>query len=109
MPYPTKLATCSYCGARTLLKPTARDGHELACGSCGAPLHDMKWLKSPSPTLEAKPAKPSKPAKQKKPKRPAQLADWSAAPKPRKKPKKRKSLFSKVLDEAWDVVEDIFD
>ena len=41
----TKIATCSYCGGREILKLTARGGHELACGSCGAPLHEMKWLK----------------------------------------------------------------
>jgi hypothetical protein len=46
MPYQTKIATCSYCGRRQTLTLSARAGHELACGSCGAPLHEMKWLKS---------------------------------------------------------------
>ncbi len=32
-----------------------------------------------------------------------------AKPVKRKKVKRRKSLFAKVLEEAWDVVEDIFD
>ncbi len=96
-----KIATCCYCSARTVLKPTARDGHELACGSCGAPLHNMKWLKAPEPASKpaptfAKPvhkswAKPAKPRKRSKPK------------------KRRKSLFSKALEEAWDFAEDIFD
>ncbi|WP_306346408.1 hypothetical protein [Ruegeria denitrificans] len=27
----------------------------------------------------------------------------------KKKQKKKKSVFSRVLDEAWDVIEDIFD
>ena len=34
----TKIATCCYCGTRTALTLTARHGHELACGRCGAPL-----------------------------------------------------------------------
>ena len=95
-----KIATCCYCGARTMLKPTARDGHELACGSCGAPLHNLKWLKAPEP--KRKPAKPAKPAH----------LTWQTLPKKRKKskPKKRrKSFFSDMLEEAWDFAEDIFD
>ncbi|WP_367646830.1 hypothetical protein [Ruegeria arenilitoris] len=28
---------------------------------------------------------------------------------PKKKKKKNKGVFSRVLDEAWDVIEDIFD
>ncbi|MCY4179882.1 MAG: hypothetical protein OXD48_06350 [Litoreibacter sp.] len=108
MPYPTKLATCSYCGARTLLKPTARDGHELACGSCGAPLHNLKWLKTETDKSFTGSGKPSKQKKPKKPKH-AGVADWSRPSPTRKKPKKRRGLWSKVLDEAWDVVEDIFD
>ena len=45
MAHTTKIATCCYCGSRTVLQLTARDGHELACGSCGAPLHYMKPIK----------------------------------------------------------------
>ncbi len=48
MPHDRKIATCCYCGRRTVLELTARGGHELACGSCGAPLHEMKALKPPS-------------------------------------------------------------
>lgn len=103
MPVQTKLATCSYCGARTLLKLTARDGHELACGSCGAPLHELKWLKAPEPK-----AKSVQERKERKVK-PARPAEWPASYKPRKKRKRRKSLTSKLFEEVWDVVEDIFD
>ncbi len=99
MPYPTKIATCSYCSVRTLLKPTARDGHELACGSCGAPLHEMKWLKKP----EA--AKPSKAKRD----RYAMPAPVFANAKRRKKRKRGKSLLYKVIEEAWDIIEDVFD
>ncbi len=41
--YPTKIATCCYCGSRAAL--TLDEGrHELACASCGAPLRDLKML-----------------------------------------------------------------
>ena len=102
MPHSTKIATCCYCSARTILKPTARDGHELACGSCGAPLHEMKWLKAP---------KPAEPAKPDKTKRAAFTLPSPKFPafKPRKKRKRKKSLLYRVAEEAWDILEDIFD
>lgn len=91
-----KLATCCYCGARTMLKLTARDGHELACGSCGAPLHEMKWLKAPEPAAAPKRSKPT-------PRPNAYRVE-----KPRKH-KRRKPFWRKALEEVWDEVEDIFD
>lgn len=98
----TKIATCSYCGTRTALKLTARDGHELACGRCGAPLHEMKALKRDK-------AKPRKPAAE----RPAPYRDWDGddhyRPRKKRKKKRRKPLWSKALEEAFDFVEDIFD
>lgn len=89
----TKLATCCYCGKRTALQLNARDGHELACGACGAPLHNMKALKvegleKPKKEKYAKPAK----VKYKK-----------------EKKKKKKPLWSRALGEAFDVLDDIFD
>ncbi|CUH75841.1 hypothetical protein [Tropicibacter naphthalenivorans] len=86
----TKIATCTYCGTRAALVLTGDTQHELACASCGAPLHDMKSLKA-----ESKP-KPLKPHKQK-------------LPKPQKKQKKKKSLGQRFLGEAFDLIEDIFD
>jgi len=62
----------------------------------------MKWLKAPK---TAEPARPvgTKPAvfALPKPKVPAF--------KPRKKRKRKKSLLYKVVEEAWDFVEDVFD
>jgi Zn-finger nucleic acid-binding protein len=114
MPHQTKIATCSYCGRRQTLQVTARDGHELACGACGAPLHEMKWLKQPEPAKIVKRSEP-KPA-------PHGFAyprddwrgekDWHGGrddPRRRKKKKKRKSLLKKAFEEAFDVIEDIFD
>ena len=97
----TKIATCCYCGTRTMLKLTAREGHELACGRCGAPLHEMKALKQQSP-------KPQKRA----PDRPAPYRDRDdddRRPQKKAKKKRRKPLWSRALEEAFDFVEDIFD
>tara|TARA_A100000171_G_C2072176_1_gene115273 strand:- start:330 stop:647 length:318 start_codon:yes stop_codon:yes gene_type:complete len=103
----TKIATCCYCGSRTLLKPTARHGHELACGRCGAPLHEMKAMPVQERKAIAKPVKRS----------PQPVAryrhddddddDWDD--RPRRRRKRRKPLWSRALEEAFDFVEDIFD
>ncbi len=64
--------------------------HELSCASCGAPLHDLKMMP------KAKLAKAS--------------TRQDLQKKGHRKPKKKKKgLFSRVLDEAWDVIEDVFD
>ncbi|WP_298261407.1 hypothetical protein [uncultured Litoreibacter sp.] len=83
-----KIATCCYCGSRSMLKPTARHGHELACASCGAPLHEMKWLKAPAQPVKARPTKTFHSARKRKP---------------------RKAFWRRALEEVWDEVEDIFD
>lgn len=113
MPDQTKIATCSYCGRRQTLKLTARDGHELACGACGAPLHEMKWLKPPQPDRPVK-RSPRAPAPHGGP---LPRGSWQggegwqgqADPRSRKKPKRRKSLWKKAMEEAFDLIEDIFD
>lgn len=92
----TKIATCCYCGARSLLKLTARDGHELACGSCGAPLHDLKWLKTPAPDLPKR--TPSRPKTKE-----------HSKPRPVKRVKRRKSRWKELVEDIWDEIEDIFD
>ena len=88
--------TCCYCGTRAALV-LDRGRHELACSACGAPLHDMKMLRrdpapDARPRLDVPPARPPK---------------YRAAP--QKPVKRRKGLFRKVLEEAFDVIEDIFD
>lgn len=87
-----KKATCCYCGRRTILRNTAHGGHELACGSCGAPLHVMKPLKMAqvadvSPKVKRTPERPGT----------------------RRKTKKTKSIWRAVASEIWDEIEDIFD
>lgn len=102
----TKIATCCYCGRRQTLKPTARDGHELACGACGAPLHEMKWLKPPEERRrESVKRSPERPAPHGfaagygRPERPVKT----------KRKKQRKPIWKKALEEAFDAIEDIFD
>ncbi len=107
MPYQTKIATCSYCGSRQTLQLSARNGHELACGSCGAPLHEMKWLKADRDTSKAK-RSPRKPAPHGYPGAHGRQEDHPD-PRKRKRRKKRKGLFREVFEEAFDVLEDIFD
>ena len=98
-----KIATCNYCGTRAALV-LDRARHELACSSCGAPLHDMK-------------AMPKAKSDRQRPKgRPMTLPRQEygegrrAAPSPRKPGKKRrKGIGRRIFEEIWDVVEDVFD
>ena len=102
----TKIATCTYCGTRAALVLKGQAKHELACSSCGAPLHDLKRLRSDAVDAKAHRA----PQKGRKGHRdvPSGAADLMAMAlrKPRKKLKKRKKS---LLGEAFDLIEDIFD
>nr|WP_254439964.1 hypothetical protein [Ruegeria atlantica] len=93
IPGPSKIATCCYCGTRAALVLRGKERHELSCSSCGAPLHDLKML----PKRKAAPSKTVRSAVSHTPPRKA------------KRKKKKKSMFSRVFDEALDVIEDIFD
>jgi hypothetical protein len=110
MPNQTKIATCSYCGRRQALRLTAREGHELACGACGAPLHEMKWLKPPAPDRPVKRSPPMPaPHGGPIPVRSERAATPGDDPRRRKKLKRRTPLWKKALEEAFDLIEDIFD
>ncbi|MFP7673597.1 hypothetical protein ACG74X_09600 [Marivita sp. S0852] len=112
MPQGTKIATCCYCGTRAALVLRGRDRHELSCAACGAPLHDMKMLRAdvvdrPVSTQSFNPNRPKK--KQKKTgAMPVPVRDRSYGYKKKKK-KKRKTLAKRFFEEAFDVLEDIFD
>jgi hypothetical protein len=85
--------------------------HELACASCGAPLHELKMLRrdkvgdrdlvSPS-RVRMRPGDKSSGAKR------DDAMRWPGPVKPRKG-KRRKGMFSKIVEEAFDIIEDIFD
>jgi len=93
----TKIATCSYCGTRSILKLVGNVQHELACNACGARLHTMKHLKAaPAPAPERRAPSP----------RPMRQAAPTKARK-RRKPMRRR--FVDLLEDIWDEVEDIFD
>ena len=106
-----KIATCSYCGTRAaLVFDTGL--HELVCQACGAPLHEMKALPLPAESKRKKSAKKRKPEKQasrRYSERDAHHHDWRDAPARRRRKPKRRAIMSKVFEELWDVVEDIFD
>ena len=96
-----KIATCCYCGTRAALVLTGKDRHELACSSCGAPLHDLKMLKRDHPE-DRMLVKPSRVRRAPTP--PAQATGGK-----RRGKGKRKSLKRRIFEEAWDMLEDIFD
>jgi hypothetical protein len=95
MGYPTKIATCCYCGTRAALV-LDRARHELSCAQCGAPLHDLKMLRVERDVAPAQP-QPVASAKVKKSKH-------------RRNPKRKKAFgFKKLVEEVFDLVDDILD
>ena len=97
-----KIATCCYCGTRAALVLKGRGRHELSCSSCGAPLHELKMLRADH-GHDGRPVKPS-------PVRGAPAPDRAARDHhPKRKRKRKKTLGRTIFEEAWDVLEDIFD
>lgn len=96
-----KIATCCYCGTRAALV-IDKGRHELACASCGAPLHDLKQMPAPAGQI----AKTTPHREAAKPAHPRMVQE---GPKRPNKQKKRKRRGRKLFEELWDVVEDIFD
>ncbi|MGY3439645.1 MULTISPECIES: hypothetical protein [unclassified Marinovum] len=100
MPQGTKIATCCYCGTRAALVLTGQTRHELSCACCGAPLHDLKIMPAPRSDVAPKVAVQIRGKAAKAAAKPARKA---------KKKKAKKRGMSWFLDEAFDVLEDIFD
>ncbi|KIN73129.1 hypothetical protein Z949_2312 [Sulfitobacter guttiformis KCTC 32187] len=76
--------------------------HTLSCGSCGAPLRSLKLMPTTAPV--AQPAVTHQPTPHTLRKLP------KAAPAKRDKPlKRRKGLFRKFAEEAFELIEDILD
>ena len=100
MPNLTKIATCSFCGSRSLLKLRELDRHhELSCASCAAPLHIMKPLK----VARSDTAERSRRVKY------VPMVQQRQQKKKYKKPSKIKRMFDDIIEELWDEIEDIFD
>jgi hypothetical protein len=100
----TKIATCCYCGSRAALVLRGKERHELSCASCGAPLHEMKMLRSDhgshGPLI--------RPSGVRAAPEPARYTPRTETRRPKRTPR-RKSFGRWVLEEAWDAIEDIFD
>ncbi|MEL6620529.1 MAG: hypothetical protein AAFY39_17250 [Pseudomonadota bacterium] len=96
MAFPTKIATCCYCGTRAALVLRGAQRHELACSSCGAPLHNLKML----PKHRRHDREPVRGAVSHQP-RPEGIK--------KKKRKSRWSRFGDILEDAFDIIEDILD
>ncbi|WP_323768461.1 hypothetical protein [Marinovum sp.] len=122
MPQGTKIATCCYCGTRAALILTGKTRHELSCQGCGAPLHDLKMMPGPRAEVPQPRAEAGWPTHDRpKHDRAKQDRRRGATPNPlweqkrgdslrrkkKKKPKKRGVGW--FLEEAFDVIEDIFD
>lgn len=105
-----KIVTCCYCGTRAALILRGRDRHELTCSACGAPLHDLKMLradhKGQRELVKPRPNHARAPARHDRPYR--SYDDDYRKPKKRKG-KRRKSFKRKFFEEAFDIIEDIFD
>lgn len=106
MGYPTKIATCCFCGSKAALK-LDKGRHELSCASCGAPLRDLKMLpKEPPKRASVSHATALRHVPQ------AAKADRKRkGKKVRKYPKGQKPMrwFKDMAEEVFDFVEDIFD
>lgn len=83
--------------------------HELSCASCGAPLHELKMLRrdrtGSRELLQPEPYRnqPRAPGRGPKPKEPRRKGPAA------KRGRRRKSMFRILVEEAADVIEDIFD
>ncbi|RVT85726.1 hypothetical protein DXV76_08235 [Rhodobacteraceae bacterium CCMM004] len=111
MPHQSKVATCCYCGSRAALILAGTVRHELACATCGAPLHELKALRSDAGG-KRQTTRRSAPHPMALPAGAAGAAAVAAGAMRRAKPKrkkKRKSLGRKVLSEAFDLFDDLFD
>lgn len=76
-----------------------RERHELACSSCGAPLHNLKMLpkssKGDRALVRNSASQGGYPAKRK--------------PVKKKKTKSRLSRWGDLFEDAFDIIEDILD
>lgn len=103
-----KIATCSYCGTRAALVLGGTTQHELACATCGAPLHDLRALKAEKPKKSGKSAK-----KQKKAKKPPHTLDpvsgWSLPGASHAKKRVTRKLQRKIAKKALGALADLFD
>ena len=99
----TKIGTCCYCGSRAMLTLQGDSRHELACSSCGAPLHNMKQIKREPAPAPLHPSHPGPTAARS----PVRKKSKTKPQKPQKKAKKRG--WGYFARELFDEIEDLFD
>lgn len=105
-----KIATCCYCGARSVVSMRPAKHDALACSACGAPLSRLKPIKAPPATPERASAVVTKERL-----RAAPESDQRDRAKARRKKKRQRKSASplrklwKALDDVFDEVEDLFD
>jgi hypothetical protein len=103
-----KIATCCYCGTRAALTLHGKVQHELACSSCGAPLHDLKMMPVKPKSHETHYSKPLKQKKSKGHKKYDRDEYYRTKDLKKKKSKKSKSWGKKLFDGVDDLF-DLFD
>ena len=96
MPYSSKIVTCCYCGSRAALVLKGQERHELACANCGAPLHELKMLRSDA-------------RGDRELVRPSQVRSPNGKPMKSREKKRSRSLSQRFADKLKDAAEDIFD
>lgn len=99
-----KIATCCYCGTRAVLKLKGHLRHELTCSGCGAPLHEMKMLRTDARTDPGHTRETMGRYNPKYRDRDGKSKKYKSYKKKRKKP-----LIGRVFEEVFDVIEDILD
>lgn len=112
----TKIATCCYCGHRAALELRGSVRHELACAQCGAPLHDLKAVparkvgakRAPSP-VKPPPHRLKRDPEKRYDREEKYREDSDKKRRKSKKKKRKKGLTERFFDEAFDIIEDIFD
>lgn len=106
----TKIATCSYCNTRAALV-LDKGLHELTCRACGAPLHDMKFMPQPVEKVVKRSTSKAREetVRQLGRKSYSDQSDKQSGSGKKRSKRRRKPLTRRILEEVWDVVEDIFD
>ena len=97
MPDLTKIATCCYCGQRTVLQLRNLPRRELSCGSCGAALHNLKPL----------PVTPKTRILHEK--RPHPVSGYSQRKRKKHRQKAKFNPLRHLVHELFDELEDFFD
>ena len=102
------IATCCYCGSRAALVLSGTQRHELSCASCGAPLRQLKNLKSETGRCATGPA-PAQARPMSHPTKTQRKAEKAARKMAKKHLKKRRSPAQRAAKGIFDLLEDIFD